>query len=228
VTRVVLIRHGESACNVAGIVGGHVGCSGLSPVGQTQAEELRHRLARTAELASADALYSSRLDRAVQTANAILPEVGGGALSVISSCSLCELHPGEADGLSWDDCRARYGEPDWGHDPSAVVSPGGETWVGFVDRASDAVTALAERHDGGLVVVACHGGVIEATMLSFLPMQTRSKPLGLPTAYTSMTEWERGASGWRLVRYNDVAHLGGPYVAQMTGPHRARRRAQQA
>ena len=31
---------------------------------------------------------------------------------------------------------------------------------------------LAERHSGELVVVACHGGVIEATMLAFLPMAT--------------------------------------------------------
>ena len=44
-TRVVVIRHGESACNVAGVVGGHTGCSGLSPVGQMQAEKLRDRLA---------------------------------------------------------------------------------------------------------------------------------------------------------------------------------------
>jgi probable phosphoglycerate mutase len=226
-TRVVLVRHGESACNVAGVVGGHVGCSGLSPLGFTQAEKLRDRLGATGELVSADALYSSRLKRAVQTANVICPEVGAGTLDIISSCSLCELHPGEADGLSWEDCRERYGEPDWQHDPSAVVSPGGETWVGFVDRASEAVRALANRHSGGLVVVACHGGVVEATMLSFLPMHSRSIPLGLPTANTSMTEWELRASGWRLVRYNDVAHLGGPHVAQSTGPHLARR-AQQA
>lgn len=227
-TRVVLIRHGESACNVDGVVGGHEGCSGLSPVGQQQAEKLLDRLLKTSELASAVAIYSSRLQRAVETANTILPAVGNGELDIISSCTLCELHPGEADGLSWEDCRERYGEPDWGNDPSAVVSPGGETWVGFVERASAAVQGLADRHDGGLVVVACHGGVIESSMLSFLPLATRNKPLGLPTAYTSLTEWEQSASGWRLVRYNDVAHLGGPYVAQKSGPHRPRSSIQQA
>lgn len=227
-TRVVLIRHGESLCNVDGVVGGHQGCSGLSREGQMQAQKLRDRLLATAELASADALYSSRLDRAVQTANTILPAVGGGALDVISSCSLCELHPGEADGLSWKDCRERYGVPDWEHDPSAVVSPGGETWIGFVDRASGTVRELADRHSGGLVVIACHGGVIEASLLSFLPIETRSRPLGLPTSYTSLTEWEQAASGWRLVRYNDVAHLGGPHIAQADGVHRAGLRAQQA
>lgn len=227
-TRVVLIRHGESACNVAGVVGGHEGCTGLSAVGHMQAEKLADRLAATSELESAVALYSSKLDRAVQTASVIAPAVGEGALSVVPSCSLCELHPGVADGLSWEECRERYGEPDWEHDQAAVVSPGGETWTGFVDRASEAVRTLAERHSGELVVVACHGGVIEATMLAFLPMATPDRPLGLPTAYTSLTEWENSASGWRLVRYNDVAHLGGPHGAQKTGLHRARRQAQQA
>ena len=227
-TRVVLVRHGESVCNVVGVVGGHEGCSGLSSAGRMQAQKLRDRLLASAELASADALYSSRLERAVETANTIQPAVGGGALDLVSSCSLCELHPGEADGLSWEDCRERYGDPDWAQDPSAVVSPGGETWTGFVDRASGALKEIADRHSGGLVVIACHGGVIEASMLCFLPIETRSRPLGLPTAYTSLTEWEHAASGWRLVRYNDVAHLGGPHLAQSDGAHRARLRAQQA
>jgi hypothetical protein len=50
----------------------------------------------------------------------------------------------------------------------------------------------------------------------------------LPTANASMTEWDHGESGWRLLRYNDVAHLGGPSLAEGDGPHRTRREAQQA
>lgn len=221
----MVIRHGESVCNVAGVVGGHNGCSGLSPRGREQAEKLRDRLAATGELEAADALYSSTLQRAVETADVIGPAVGRGALQVRSSPSLCELHPGVADGLSWGECRKRFGEPDWDHDPSAVVSPGGETWFEFVGRASGAVTTLADRHAGGLVVIACHGGVIEATILALLPMESRNKPIGLPTAYTSITEWENGPSGWRLVRYNDVAHLGGPHQAQKAGAHRPSQQA---
>jgi probable phosphoglycerate mutase len=220
VTRLVVIRHGESACNVNGVVGGEKGCSGLSGRGRTQVESLRERLAATRELAQADALYSSTLERAVETAEGIRPVVGGGDLKIVSLPTLCELRPGEADGLTWDECRELYGVPDWEQDTSAVVSPGGETWHGFVDRASEAVRILADRHAGGLVVIACHGGVIEATMLSFLPMASHNRPLGLPTAYTSMTEWDLDSDRWRLMRYNDVAHLGGPYEAQRSGPHR--------
>ena len=204
-TRVVLVRHGESACNVEGVVGGHVGCTGLSSRGRLEAAALRARLVETGELAGAHALYTSRLARAQETASIIAPGVDGHVAG--TDCDLCELHPGAADGLSWEEFRLRYGEPDWDEDPDALVAPGGESWTGFVRRASAAVTRLAHAHAGGLVVVVCHGGVIEATLLSFLPVATHRGRLRLPTEYTSLTEWELGPFGWRLVRYNDAAHL---------------------
>jgi probable phosphoglycerate mutase len=227
-TRIVLVRHGESACNVAGIVGGHEGCTGLTTTGVAQAELLRDRLIATGEFSQAQALYSSVLARAVETARIIAPAIGDANLAVDQDCAVCELHPGEGDGLSWPRFAELYGEPDWDTNPGAPVAPGGESWVSFVERAAGALRSLAERHTGELVVVACHGGIVEAAMLSFLPMSDRTRPLGLPTAYTSITEWELDASRWRLLRYNDVAHLGGPSKAQTDGPHRALRQAQQA
>jgi probable phosphoglycerate mutase len=220
-TRIVLVRHGESACNIAGVVGGHKGCSGLSDQGRRQAEALRDRLAATRELASADALYSSVLERAVETARIISPEVGDGALAPIPRCGLCELHPGEGDGLTWAEFEELYGEPDWFTDPSRPIAPDGESWTVFTKRVAGELRSLAEVHAGELVVVSCHGGVVEASMQSFLPFADALPPprLRLPTAYTSLTEWEIDDSGWRLVRYNDVAHLGGPHVAQSSGPH---------
>ncbi len=227
-TRIVLVRHGESACNVSGIVGGHKGCRGLTSTGVLQAGLLRDRLIETGELSQAEALYSSVLPRASETARIIAPGVAGGNLGVVEQCSLCELHPGEGDGLSWASFSDLYGEPDWEANPDAPIAPGGESWTGLVERAAGALRSLAQVHNGGLVVVACHGGIVEAAMVSFLPINHRSRPLGLPTAYTSLTEWEHDTSGWRLLRYNDVAHLGGPSLAQSAGPHRARRGAQQA
>ncbi len=72
-TRVVLIRHGEAICNVAGVVGGHVGCTGLSPTGRRQAEALAARLMETGELADVTALYASVLTRALETAEHRVP-----------------------------------------------------------------------------------------------------------------------------------------------------------
>ncbi len=205
-TRVVLIRHGEATCNVAGVVGGRTGCTGLSAVGRSQAHALRTRLLETGELDGAVALYASVLPRALETATIVSPGVGDGGPAA-ADCDLCELHPGEADGLTWDEFRVRYGEPDFDADPDGVVAPGGESWTSFVTRASAAVARVAAAHRGQLVVVVCHAGVIESTLLRFLPVAAGRRRLGLPTEHTSLTEWELGDDSWRLVRYNDSAHL---------------------
>lgn len=209
-TRLVLIRHGEAQCNLAGIVGGPRGCTGLSPAGVRQAQALRDRLARNGALAGARALYASVLPRALDTAAIIAPAVAHGRLEVVADCGLCELHPGAGDGLVWPEFTARYGEPDWDTDPDTLLAPGGESWNGFVDRASAALGAVASRHPGEQVVVVCHAGVIEAAMLRLLPVAGVGR-LRLRTEHTSLTEFETDdrSGGWRLVRYNDAAHLPG-------------------
>jgi probable phosphoglycerate mutase len=233
VTRIVLIRHGESLCNVNGIVGGHIGCTGLSDTGFRQVEALRDRLLATKELASADVLYSSIMKRAVQTAGVIAPAVGDGSLELIQSCDLCEVHPGDSDGITWSRYVELYGDPNWEADRRSGIAPGEEAWHDFVDRVDAAVTSIADRHSGGLVVIACHGGIVRATVQSFMAQtfkatRDRHTPIRLPTAYSSITEWERDDRGWQLVRYNDVAHLGGPYEAMRDGPHTIRIEPQQS
>lgn len=209
-TRLVLVRHGEAVCNVEGVVGGPRGCTGLSPAGVAQAEALRDRLLSSGGLGDATALYASVLARAVDTARIIRPAVGDGSLEVVSDCGLCELHPGEGDGLRWPDFVERYGEPNWDVDPDTVVAPAGESWRGFVERAVAALEALAARHRGEQVVVVCHAGVIESAMLRLLPMPGAVR-LRLRTEHTSLTAFETDdrSEGWRLVRYNDAAHVAG-------------------
>lgn len=206
-TRLTLVRHGEARCNVAGVVGGRRGCTGLTEQGMGQAEALRRRLAETASLAGATALYSSVLARARQTAAVIAPAVGEGTLEATEQCDLCELHPGEADAMTWEEFSVRFGEPPWDTDPGVPLAPGGESWSGFVERAAAALEALAGRHPGEHVVVVCHAGVIEAAMLRLLPLDPGVTRLGLSTVHTSLTDLEH-AGDWRLLRYNDAAHLG--------------------
>jgi probable phosphoglycerate mutase len=211
-TRIVLVRHGEATCNVVGIVGGRTGCTGLSPVGVTEAEALRDRLVATGELAGTTAVYASILPRALETAAIAAPGLGG--RRAVADCDLCELHPGEADGLTWSEFSERYGGPDWDNDPDVVLAPGGESWTGFVRRVTVALEAVASRHPGELVVIFCHGGVVEASLESLLRVALERGRLKLRTAHTSLTEWERAGDGWRLLRYNDAAHLAGVGVGQ--------------
>jgi probable phosphoglycerate mutase len=207
VTRFVLVRHGESNTTVARTIGGHRTCRGLSPLGRKQAEALADRLARTGEV-EADALVSSSFPRAIETAELIAPALGD--LPIVIDPAMGEHDPGpECDGLSFQEFLDRHGMPDWESDPFAVTFPGGETLADFHHRIGRAFHDLESAHDGKTVVVVCHGGVVDAAFRSLLHLPMTGG-FELRTVNTSLTELRRVRPGrWRLVRYNDAAHLEG-------------------
>lgn len=217
-TRIVLVRHGEANCNVDQFVGGHNGCTGLTDRGIRQVESLRDRWKGSGELGAVTALYSSTLARARETAAILAPAVGG--LDPVADCEFCEFHVGdEADGLPWTEVQKRY--PDVFErtaDPFGrpAVGDGWESIEEFRLRVGRALFRLAREHEGQTVVVAAHGGVVDVSMVALLnlPTQRDARPADLLTHNASVTEWERQPVGraerpgaWRLVRYNDVAHI---------------------
>jgi len=186
------------------------GCTGLTDLGRRQVSALAARLAETGELAGATALYASVLPRAVETAEILRPVVGGGTLPIVQDRDLSELHPGEADGLGWQEVVDRFGVPEWDTDPDTVIAPGGESWSGFVLRAAAAVRELAERHPGELVVAAVHAGVIESSMIANLAIPPATSRRGWTRiVHASLTEWEwiAAQSRWVLIRFNDACGI---------------------
>ena len=210
VSRIVLVRHGEAQCNIDRVVGGRKGCTGLTDLGRRQVAALADRLYESGELRGATALYASVLPRAVETAERLRPVVGAGPSAlgpVREDCDLCELHPGDCDGMVWEDVVEQFGVPDWDRDPDVPIAPGGESWSGFVVRASDGVRRLVESHPGELVVAAVHAGVIEATMIRFLGVAPEVYRRGwVRIVHASMTEWEwvPAEDRWILLRFNDA------------------------
>jgi probable phosphoglycerate mutase len=207
VTRLILIRHGESNTTVARRIGGHRTCSGLSPLGREQSLRLRDRLANTNEVA-ADVLISSHYSRALETAEIIAPALGGLEVEIVDGFG--EHDPGQqCDGLSFDEYVERFGAYDWESDPFQVGFPGGETLAAFHLRVGETISQTMRRYADKTIVVACHGGVIDAALRQAL----RTAQLGvfeINTLNTSMTELHLVRPGrWRLVRYNDHAHLAG-------------------
>lgn len=205
-TRLVLVRHGESNATVEQVVGGHRGCTGLSPLGRLQAEALRDRLAATGEV-KADVVLASILPRALETAAILAPALGG--LDVGQDCDLCELHPGESDGLPWTEYQERYGV-DMAADPLAPIAPGGESLATFHERVTRTLRRIADEHARRTVVIVCHGGVVAASFLAFFELPVDRPIEGkVRVDNTAITEWSRNEGGrWRLVRHNDAAHLG--------------------
>ncbi len=206
-TRLVLLRHGQGKCNVQGLIGGRRGCTGLTELGRRQAALLASYVARTPELAAPSALVSSDLARATETMGIVARALGVPVGDVVVTQGLSELNPGAADALSWDEYRQRFTAPEWDLDHSVPLSPGGESWSGFVDRAGEALEDLVSSHPGGLVLAATHAGVIEASMLRFLvgsPSGAAHPRLRLRTAYGSLSEWEHSAGRFQLRSYNVV------------------------
>jgi len=205
-TSLVLVRHGESNVTVERVIGGFRSCTGLSALGQQQADRLRERLQNTNEIA-ADVLISSDFARAIQTAQAIAPAFAG--LDIEIDAGFGEHDPGpEIDGMTFDGYVERFGTPDW-TDPDVDVFPGGETTGAFHARVGDALARVLDTHRGRRIVVACHGGVINATFRHLLCTPITGA-FELHTLNTSLTQFAATDLGpWRLQRYNDTAHLHG-------------------
>lgn len=207
-SRLVLVRHGESEVTVRRVIGGLRTCTGLSDLGREQARRLRDRWLAHREF-DADLIVSSTYPRAAETADIVAEAFPG--VAVDRRAGFGEHDPGpECDGMSYDDFVARYGSAGWQHDdPFATTFPGGETVADFHYRIGRAVRGLLDDHPDRHVVVFCHGGVIDAVLRQVL----RAPGTGSFQVFTrnaSITEVERLSAGmWRLLRYNDAAHLAG-------------------
>jgi probable phosphoglycerate mutase len=205
--RLVLIRHAESHHSLRGVIGGPTGCAGLTERGVRQARLLADRLAATGEVNECGVLLCSPWPRASQTAAILAPALP--PVSLEEDAGLCELHPGDADGLSWDDYRASFGAFDLQKDPYRPFAPGGESWADFIGRAEATLHRLAERFDGRTVIAVTHAGFVVASFLVLFDA-TAPRPARrawLDPVHTALTEWRVSGMTWRLAGYNDAFHL---------------------
>lgn len=202
--KLILLRHGESNCNISGVIGGHYGCNGMSEVGIKQVEKAADYLLKYLERKGSIFLYSSVLKRATQTAKIVGSKLG--ISEIIEDCGLCELHPGDADSLRWEDYFELYGTIDPSKTPFKEIAPNGESWGGFIERAIATLEKISELSagDNATVIVASHGGVIQASLIKWLDIAWYGTKAGLRPEYASITEWLIEPPIRRLLRYNYV------------------------
>lgn len=161
-TTVILLRHGRSTANVAGVLAGRTAGVDLDDTGRTQAEKLTERLAE----ARIDRIVSSPLDRCRQT---VAPVAAARGLDVDIDIELSEVDYGAWSGRAL----AELGqEPLWRvvqTHPSAAVFPEGE---GLAQVGVRAVAAV-RRHSAavgpdGYLLICSHGDVIKAILADAL------------------------------------------------------------
>jgi broad specificity phosphatase PhoE len=205
--RLILIRHAASAHTLRGIIAGGSSCPGLTEDGFKQAHLLARHLRTMPEASDCHTVLSSPVLRARQTAEVLARTME--ILPITQDNDLTEVHPGEAEGLSWDAYRSQYGEFDLVAEPTRPFAPHGESWLQFIGRVRATLQRLAETYAGQTVFAVTHAGFIVASVLVVfdIPKPGTGNRGWLEPLHTALTEWNVTPERWTLVRYNDASHL---------------------
>jgi broad specificity phosphatase PhoE len=188
VTIILLARHGQSDWNATRRWQGHADRP-LTEKGRAQASALAARLAHI----DLDAVYSSDLRRAADTARAVA-EVQG--LGLVQLPELREVDVGSWSGLTRDEAEERF--PD-GFARWREGFPGwedGEDYDAMAQRVIGAVVQIALAHEHGRALVVSHGGPIRAIHAAALGLDVheyrRLRPVE-PNARLSAVCYVKGA-----------------------------------
>ena len=168
----------------------------LAEQGHRQAEALADWLAAEA----IDAIYTSPLRRAVETAAPLAKATG---LGPVVDEDLAEYDRHASEYIPMEELRAEGGER-W-EQAVAEWSLGGDEMAVWFDAAVAAVERVVESHPGQTVAVVAHGGVVNAYLASILGI---GKRLFFEPGYTSISRILAARSGERQLRsVNETAHL---------------------
>jgi probable phosphoglycerate mutase len=202
-TRVIAVRHGETAWNVDTRIQGQLDIE-LNDTGLWQAGQVA--LALEGEPISA--IYSSDLARAWQTAQAIATPLG---LTVGAETGLRERAFGHFEGRTFADIDANSPVQArlWrSRDPEFAPEGGGESLIAFRERVTRTATRLAARHPGELVVLVAHGGVMDVLYRAATRQELQApRTWALDNAAINRLLWT--PEGFTLVGWADVGHLEG-------------------
>mgnify|MGYP001599028211 CR=1 FL=1 len=196
-----LVRHGQTEWNRLHRIQGQSDPS-LNETGRAQARAL----ARTFAGRPLDAVYSSPLQRARDTAESIAQAHN---LPVHTFDELKELNVGALDGVTLVEMRERHGDflARWRRDASVRLPGGGETLAELRARAWAVIERISQAHAGRRVAVVTH---------SFLTQVVVSAVLGLPLDHFRRVRVSEGCISAvdfssngrpRLTTMNDCCHL---------------------
>ena len=199
-TRIIAIRHGETAWNVDTRIQGQLDIA-LNAAGRWQAS----RLADVLKDEPIAAIYASDLARAWETAQYVGRAVD---LEVIKEEALRERGFGAFEGKTFAEIEAHLPDQSllWRRRDPDFAPAGGESLSALRDRVVEATLRLAERHKGELIALVAHGGVMDvlyraATRLDIQAPRTWT----LGNAAINRLLWAPG--GLSLVGWADMQHL---------------------
>ena len=199
-TRILAIRHGETAWNRDTRIQGHIDIP-LNERGHWQARRAAEAL-RDEPIA---AVYSSDLARAHATAQAIAAPRG---LPVHTHAGLRERHFGRFEGKTWTEIETGWPEEAlaWRKRVPEFAPEGGENLLTLRERIAQTVHELAARHPGEQVVMVAHGGVLDVLYRLATGQDIQApRTWTLDNAGINRLLWT--PEGLSLVGWADIGHL---------------------
>ena len=199
-TAIYLIRHGQNDFVRKGKLPGWLPGIHLNEIGRLQAE----RLAESFRDVQLEAVYSSPLERALETA-AALAEAKGLELEIREP--LGEVRIGTWEGLSLRAARRRKLWPIIRFAPSLARFPQGESFVEAQARVVGELESLRAAHRGAIACVS-HADPIKLAVAHYLGLPLdQFQRLTIEPASVSLLDVEHNSA--RLIRLNDP-HAAGP------------------
>jgi probable phosphoglycerate mutase len=201
-TRILAIRHGETAWNVDTRVQGHLDIP-LNDVGLRQAQHLARSLVQRDAI---DAIYASDLSRAHTTANAIAQAMGK---TVNTHAGLRERHFGAFQGRTFAEIEVELPDHAWHwrkRTPDWTPPDGGESLLVLRDRIVATVNELAVRHPGQQIVLVAHGGVLDILYRAATRIDLQA-PRTWALTNTAVNSLLWTPAGLSLVGWGDTSHL---------------------
>ena len=201
-TRILAIRHGETAWNVDTRIQGHLDIP-LNETGLQQARWLAQTLAGRDEL---HAIYASDLSRAHLTAQTIANTAG---LSVTAHPGLRERSFGDFQGRTFAEIEVEL--PDDAHHwrkrtPEWTPPGAGESLIALRERVLATVDELASRHVGQQIALVAHGGVMDVLYRAATRLDLQApRTWLLPNTAVNRLLWT--PQGLSLVGWADTSHL---------------------
>ncbi|MDB5370389.1 MAG: histidine phosphatase family protein [Roseomonas sp.] len=196
-TTVFLLRHAAHD-RVQTVLCGRMPGVTLGATGLAQADALGLRLRHE----NLDALYTSPLERCVETASVIGRHV--------SLPYMCMEDATEIDFGAWtgQDFTALAGQPAWmlwNAQRDQATAPGGEAMAAVRSRIVALLQALRLRHPGQRIALVSHGDVIKAAMGHYLglPLQASARFDIAPASLSIAVLWEGGG---KILQMNEVTH----------------------
>ena len=203
-TRIIAIRHGETAWNVDTRIQGQLDVD-LNARGLWQAQRAADALADEA----IDAVYASDLLRAHTTARAIASKMQApAAREVRLHQGLRERGFGIFEGMTYAQIANKWPEDArrWSLRDPDFAPQGGETLVQLRQRVAQTVHALASQHLGEQIVLVAHGGIMDA-MYRLATQQDISAPRTWELGNAAINRLLWTPEAFTLVGWSDVRHL---------------------